>query len=309
MTHQIIYSSMGIASAGAHWRALLLAALCTAAAAAPAATKSPAATAAPATAAASADVLVHPWVVPPSTLQPNAYFSNLKDGDVVESPFVLRFGLSMRGLVPAGKTAGRAGHHHLLVNQSLPMDFGKPLPFTDQYIHFGKGQMETVLDLEPGTYTFNLLLADQAHIPFFVFSKPVQIRVAKRNRNVKPADVAGPARVEILGLNDGGTVQGAFRVGFHASGFNVAHQAAQVAGTGHFRLSVERKGARPEVLQFRAGQTETWLEPPAGDYQLKLEFVDNLQGSVLATAAPLRLRAESLRDIGERAAPTPVAQR
>jgi hypothetical protein len=71
------------------------------------------------------------------------YFTNVKDGDVLEAPFVLRFGLSMRGLVPAGKTAGRAGHHHLLVNQPLPLDFKQPLPFTDQYIHFGKGQMET----------------------------------------------------------------------------------------------------------------------------------------------------------------------
>ena len=63
--------------------------------------------------------------------------------------------------MPAGKTAGRAGHHHLLINQPLPLDFKKPLPFTEQYIHFGKGQMETVVDLKPGTCTFNLLLADQ----------------------------------------------------------------------------------------------------------------------------------------------------
>src|SRR6187402_403412 len=71
------------------------------------------------------------------TRQPSAYFTNLKDGDVVDSPFLVRFGLSMRGIVPAGKTAGTAGHHHLLVNQGLPLDFQKPLPFTEQYVHFG----------------------------------------------------------------------------------------------------------------------------------------------------------------------------
>jgi len=51
----------------------------------------------------------HPWVVPPPSRQPEAYFTNLKNGAVVESPFVVKFGLSMRGIVPAGKTAGRAG--------------------------------------------------------------------------------------------------------------------------------------------------------------------------------------------------------
>ena len=105
--------------------------------------------------AEASEVLSHPWVEPPPNRQPEAYFSNLKDGDSRVSPFVLRFGLAMRGIVPAGKTAGRAGHHHLLINQPLPLDFKKPLPFTDQYIHFGKGQMETVINLKPGTYNLN----------------------------------------------------------------------------------------------------------------------------------------------------------
>ncbi len=81
-------------------------------AAAPAAAQSP---------AASTDEVevFHPWVVP-SPRAAETYFTNLEDGGTYEAPFVARFGLSMRGLVPAGKTAGRAGHHHLLVNQDLP---------------------------------------------------------------------------------------------------------------------------------------------------------------------------------------------
>ena len=36
-------------------------------------------------------------------------------------------------------------------------------------------------------------------------------------------------------------------------------------------------------LDFVEGQTEVWLSPPAGDYTLKLELVDNLTpGKVLA---------------------------
>lgn len=239
--------------------------------------------------------LGHPWVVPPANLQPSAHFTNLEDGVVVESPFVARFGLSMRGLVPAGKAAARAGHHHLLVNQPLPLDFRKPLPFTEKYIHFGKGQMETVLDLQPGTYTLTLLLADQGHIPDFVFSRPLKVTVARRNGAAQPAAVQGPPRIELLAPQDGATLRGPFRVLFHASGFNISHQAAKVRDTGHFRLTVARGGARPEVLAFTGGHTETWLEPPPGDYELRLELVDNLDGRVLAGSAPVQVRAESAR--------------
>jgi hypothetical protein len=256
------------------------------------------------------EVHVHPWVVPPVNLQPSAYFTNLKDGDTVESPFVAKFGLSMRGLVPAGKQAGRAGHHHLLINQSLPMDFTKPLPFTDQYVHFGQGQMEAVLDLKPGTYNLSLLLADQGHIPFFVFSKPLQIKVSGRNRAMTRESAPGRPRVEILSPADGAALQNAFRVVFHASGLNVSHADAKAPGTGHFRLTLERKGAKPEVLTFLAGQTETWLEPPAGDYQMKLELVDNVSGKAMAAAPAVRVRSDVLRDSGERAVPgAKVAER
>ena len=144
-------------------------------------------------AAERGELAAHPWVVPPPNWSPEAYFTNLKDGATLESPFVARFGLSMRGIVPAGKTAGQAGHHHLLINQPLPLDFKKPLPFTDQYIHFGKGQMETVVDLPPGTYTMRLVLADQGHIPYFVYSKPLKFTVSKQNKGVAPASAAGRA--------------------------------------------------------------------------------------------------------------------
>jgi hypothetical protein len=256
-----------------------------------------AAAAPPARAAAAepAPAAVHPWVVPPTDLQPSAHFTNLQDGDTVQSPFVAKFGLSMRGLVPAGQTAGRAGHHHLLVNQPLPLDFQKPLPFTDRYMHFGKGQMETPLDLPPGKYTLTLLLADKGHIPYFVYSKPIQVTVAQRNAGVAAAAVQGPRRVEILAPADGATVRHAFRVLFHASGLNVAHATVKTADTGHFRLTLERKGARPEVMDFAEGQTETWIDAPAGDYQLSLQLVGNADGRVLANAPPVRLRSESAR--------------
>ena len=247
---------------------------------------------------------LHPWVVPPPTRQPQAYFTNLKSGATVQSPFVVRFGLSMRGLVPAGRSAGRAGHHHLLVNQPLPLDFKKPLPFTEKYVHFGKGQMETVLSLPPGTYDLSLLLADQGHIPYFVFSKPMQVTVSRHDDSVAAPALIGPRRVELLEPSDGATVRAPFRVQFHASGYNISHAAAKAADTGHFRLVAERRGRR-EVLAFADGGTEAWLEPPVGDYQLRLELVSNNDGSVLSSSPALRVNVESARAISASAGSDP----
>ena len=245
---------------------------------------------APATQAQDVELFTHSWVVPPPNREAEAYFTNLKDGDTLVSPFVVRFGLSMRGLVPAGSSAGRAGHHHLLVNQSLPLDFTKPLPFTEQYIHFGKGQMEAVLNLKPGTYQLHLLLADKGHIPYFVFSKPMRITVTRQNAPVAPATFAGPAHVEVLSPADQATVRGPFRVQFHAVGYNISNTGPALPDTSHFRLTVDRTGKPPEVLDFRQGQTEVWLQPPKGDYQLRLDLVSNVQpGAVVATAKGVKL--------------------
>jgi len=248
-----------------------------------AAPASPAA-AAPQPEADLADLPAHPWVVVPPSWSPEAYFSNLKDGASVEAPFVARFGLSMRGIVPAGKTAGRAGHHHLLIDQPLPLDFKKPLPFTEKYVHFGKGQMEALVDLPPGSYTLRLVLADQGHIPYFVYSKPLRVTVTKQNKDVKPADVLGPPRIEVLGAAERGSVPLPLRMQFHASGYNVSHSGPKVDGTGHFRLTLERSGQKPEVIELDGGQTEVWLSPPKGDYNAKLELIGNGDSKSMAKA-------------------------
>jgi hypothetical protein len=236
----------------------------------------------------NADLVVHPWVVPPPNWAAEAYFTNLKDGVTLEAPFVARFGLSMRGIVPAGQTAGTAGHHHLLIDQPLPLDFKKPLPFTPHYIHFGKGQMESVVDLAPGTYTMRLVLADQGHIPYFVYSKPLKFTVSKQNKGVTPASLLGEPHVEILSPADRATVQLPLRVQLHASGFNVSHAGPKVADTGHFRLTLERKGQKAEVIELEGGQTEVWLNPPKGEYNARLELMNNVaSGNVLAKAKPV----------------------
>jgi hypothetical protein len=53
------------------------------------------------------------------------------------------------------------------------------------------------------------------------------------------------------------------------------------------------RGGKKEVLDFRQGQTEVWLNPPRGDYALRLELLDNISGQATALASPLRLNVVS----------------
>jgi len=108
------------------------------------------------------------------------YFITPADGDVVSSPFVVRFGLKGMGVAPAGIEKAGTGHHHLVVDADLP-PAGLPIPTNDHYRHFGKGQTEVTLDLPPGAHTLQLLLGDHFHIPHGrpVVSERISITVKK----------------------------------------------------------------------------------------------------------------------------------
>lgn len=238
---------------------------------------------------------LHPWQANSPYSKADASFTNLEDGAKIETPFVATFGLSGGwGLAPISTpAAGKSGHHHLLVNRDLPLDFKQPLPFNAQYIHFGKGQMESVLTLEPGTYTLRLLLADDKHLPHFVNSKPIKVTVTKKNKDVDLKTLVKTS-VALKNLPTDGKVDGLFNVQFHASGLNVAHQSQAEKGTGHFKLTVvPQGGGKPAEMDFANGQTETWLSPPAGAYNLKLDFVDNINPAL--TLAPTAVAAVQVR--------------
>lgn len=116
----------------------------------------------------------------PSAENAQAYIINLSDGDTVSSPFLVQFGLAGMGIAPAGFDAENTGHHHLLVNQdATELDYALPLPSNDNVRHFGKGQSETMLELAPGEYTLQLLLANFSHIPHDapVLSEAISITV------------------------------------------------------------------------------------------------------------------------------------
>ena len=105
----------------------------------------------------------------PSAAGAKVYFINIKDGDTVSSPVVVKFGLVGMGVSPAGlqgdATAG-TGHHHLLINTELTGSAIKEaIPMDDNHRHFGKGQTEATIALPAGTHTLQLVLADWTHVP------------------------------------------------------------------------------------------------------------------------------------------------
>ncbi len=92
------------------------------------------------------------------------YFVSPANGDTVESPVTVVFGLSNMGVAPAGVDKEHTGHHHLIINAPLP-DMNLPIPADDNYKHFGKGQTETSIELPPGKHTLQLLLGNFIHVP------------------------------------------------------------------------------------------------------------------------------------------------
>lgn len=101
----------------------------------------------------------------PSPADAKVYFIEPADGATVSSPVKVVFGLSGMGVAPAGTQVEGTGHHHLLVGEPT-VDVAAPLPATEQVIHYGKGQTETLLTLKPGKHTLQLVFADWKHQPF-----------------------------------------------------------------------------------------------------------------------------------------------
>lgn len=98
------------------------------------------------------------------------YIISPEDGATVPSPVTVQFGMRGMGVAPAGVEQEGTGHHHLFVNRA---PFGEEdtdapgmnIPSDDTHRHFGGGQTEVTLELEPGAHTLQLVAGDHNHIP------------------------------------------------------------------------------------------------------------------------------------------------
>ena len=114
-----------------------------------------------------------------SAFSAEVYFVSPSDGDEVSSPVEIVFGLRGIGVAPAGINFPNTGHHHLLVDLDTLPNLNESIPADENHIHFGKGQTQTLLALDPGEHTLQLLLGDWMHVPHTepIFSEKITIFV------------------------------------------------------------------------------------------------------------------------------------
>jgi hypothetical protein len=112
----------------------------------------------------------------PSPEGARAYIIEPADGATVPQTFTVKFGLKNMGVAPAGTDKAATGHHHLLIDQELP-PFDQPIG--GDIMHFGGGQTETEVTLEPGTHTLQIILGDMKHVPHDppVYSEQITVTV------------------------------------------------------------------------------------------------------------------------------------
>ncbi|MGB0920870.1 MAG: DUF4399 domain-containing protein, partial [Alphaproteobacteria bacterium] len=145
-------------------------------------------------AALSALAAAGPALAQQSKSDPDAkvYIISPADGDTVESPVRVVFGLRNMGVAPAGVKKKNTGHHHLLIDTEAPdgRDLKHPLPKDKNNRHYGGGETEALVELEPGEHTLQLILADHNHIPHKpeVLSDQITITVAGATEEDAPED-------------------------------------------------------------------------------------------------------------------------
>lgn len=236
--------------------------------------------------------------------------SNLRDGMTVYSPFRVDFAIRGMGVVPAGKVNPKAGHHHMLVDTSLPMNPGAQIPFSDFHRHYGKGQTGAVIALAPGPHRLRLLFADHEHRPYFVYSGEYRVTVAgprpKEPLRIDPArfeascrawyedEISRPRpegqRAVIVNLRDGEPVSSPFNVRFAVDGFGVAPRGQGGEGLGHFVFDVLRPdGGSVQNIDLANGATQANLFLAPGAYRLRLRFVDDAGRRELVPATELAI--------------------
>ncbi|MCH2285786.1 MAG: DUF4399 domain-containing protein [SAR324 cluster bacterium] len=113
----------------------------------------------------------------PSPEGAKAYFIDLKDGETVKSPLLVRFGLTEQmGIAPALADWPDTGHFHLLIDKKPP-NTNKPI--SNKNLHLHRGQTEATVELGKGKHTLQIVMGDYSHMPHNppVMSERISVKV------------------------------------------------------------------------------------------------------------------------------------
>ena len=94
------------------------------------------------------------------------FFVEPADGATVGREVHVKFGV--KGIAVAATTDATpdSGHHHLLIDAAGLPALDAPIPADATHKHYGKGQTEDTIQLEPGTHTLQLDFGDLRHMQF-----------------------------------------------------------------------------------------------------------------------------------------------
>jgi hypothetical protein len=98
-------------------------------------------------------------------LPTGVFFLVPHEGAEVTSPVHIQFGINGMAVAPAGEVKKGSGHHHLIINGG-PIDEGAAVPANETHIHYGQGQTDAKLELEPGEYTLTMQFANGTHLSY-----------------------------------------------------------------------------------------------------------------------------------------------
>lgn len=225
-------------------------------------------------------------------------FSNLRNGQEVASPFLVQFAVRGMGVAPAGIQLQGTGHHHILIDKTLPLAITDKLPFDAQHRHFGGGQTSTLVDLPPGRHSLRLLFADHEHRPFFVYSPELTVNV-RGPRSTTPRPKVEADRFEascarwyqdelsrprppdeplhFANVRADEPLVSPFNLRLGIDGFGVCARGVGKAKTGHFVVDVYT--GSPQRLVKHAdlvnGATQLNVFSGQGHHLLRLRFVDD----------------------------------
>ena len=156
------------------------------------------------------------------------------------------FGLRNMGVAPAGSDRENSGHHHLLIDTDLP-PLNAPIPNDFNHLHFGAGQTEAEITLQPGQHTLQLLMGDKDHVPHTppVMSQRIRVRVAEGAPGAVAALTGGPtksapgAEVYFSDIKDGAVIPPKVTIYFGLRNMGVAPAGSDRENAGHHHLLID----------------------------------------------------------------------
>jgi hypothetical protein len=107
------------------------------------------------------------------------FFIEPRDGTTVGPDVAVKFGVAGIEVAPVTDAKPGTGHHHLLIDVAELPPLDAPIPNDATHKHYGKGQTEDTIHLEPGTHTLQLDFADARHMQFDppIVSKKITVHV------------------------------------------------------------------------------------------------------------------------------------